>query len=48
MSWPSVTVAAILPVLDDFERAIADKSEDPTKRMVKRVSCQLMQMSVTK
>ena len=23
------TVAAILPVLDDFERAIADKSEDP-------------------
>ena len=24
------TIAAILPVLDDFERAIADKSEDPT------------------
>ncbi len=24
------TVAAILPVLDDFERALADKSEDPT------------------
>lgn len=23
------TVAAILPILDDFERAIADKSEDP-------------------
>ena len=23
------TIAAILPVLDDFERAIADKSEDP-------------------
>lgn len=23
------TVAAILPVLDDFERAIADKSDDP-------------------
>lgn len=24
------TIAAILPVLDDFERALADKSEDPT------------------
>ena len=23
------TIAAILPILDDFERAIADKSEDP-------------------
>jgi molecular chaperone GrpE len=24
------TISAVLPVLDDFERAIADKSEDPT------------------
>ena len=24
------TVAAILPILDDFERATADKTEDPT------------------
>lgn len=24
------TITAILPVLDDFERALADKSEDPT------------------
>lgn len=29
MNGGEKTIAAILPVLDDFERAIADKSEDP-------------------
>lgn len=29
MNGGEKTVAAILPILDDFERAIADKSEDP-------------------
>ena len=32
------TVAAILPILDDFERAIADKSEDP-KANLRRWRC---------
>ena len=29
MNGGEKTIAAILPVLDDFERALADKSEDP-------------------
>ena len=29
MNGGEKTVAAILPILDDFERAIADKSDDP-------------------